>query len=81
MQQDFDVGSIVNQAVDAVSTWGLRVIGAIAVLIIGRLVAGWGRRVTARSLARAEVDEKLVPFIRRLFDATWNVPWVFSAVR
>jgi len=51
-----------NMLVAAVSTWGLRVIGALAVLIVGRWVAGRIRKGVRRALERANVDGTLVPF-------------------
>lgn len=50
-------------ALKLLSTWGLQVIGAIAVLIIGRFVAGALRSATRRGLERAETDATLVPFL------------------
>lgn len=46
-----------------VSTWGLRVIGALAVLIIGRWIAGRFRKSVARALERGKIDATLVPFL------------------
>lgn len=46
-----------------VTTWGLRVIGAIAVLIIGRWIAGSIRKSVAKALAKAKTDESLIPFL------------------
>lgn len=45
------------------AVWGLKVLGAIAVVIIGRMVAGWLRRLTRRGLERSRFDATLVPFI------------------
>lgn len=45
------------------STWGLQVLGAIAVLIIGRWIAGSLRRGTARALERTNTDATLIPFL------------------
>jgi small conductance mechanosensitive channel len=53
---------VIQTVVNLASTWGLQVIGAIAVLIIGRFVAGMLRRATRRALERSKVDESLVPF-------------------
>ena len=62
-----DVSSTIEQVVEAsatlVSTWGLSVVGAIAVLIIGRWLAGMIRRAVVRTLERARVDSALVPFL------------------
>jgi len=52
-----------NAMVELVSTWGLQVIGAIAVLIIGRMAAGLVRRGVGRALVRAKTDPTLVPFV------------------
>lgn len=39
------------------------VLGAIALLVIGRMAAGWARRAVRRALERANVEPTLVPFI------------------
>ncbi len=46
-----------------ISTWGLKVIGALAVLLIGRWLAGSIRSLTRRALDRTGIDPTLVPFI------------------
>jgi small conductance mechanosensitive channel len=56
----------VENLIAFVSTWGLQVIGALAVLLIGRWLAGRLRRLTSRSLERAKVDASLVPFLASL---------------
>ncbi|MBW2233691.1 MAG: mechanosensitive ion channel [Deltaproteobacteria bacterium] len=52
----------VDTAVTLVSNWGLQVMGAIALLIVGRIAAGMVSRGVRRSLERASVDRHLVPF-------------------
>jgi small conductance mechanosensitive channel len=64
--QELDVGTVVSQSIDVLATWGLKVLGAIAVLVIGRMIASWGRRITRRSLERAGIDETIIPFVSRL---------------
>lgn len=63
--QEFD--SLGQQAVtvivDLVSTWGLKVIGALVLLMVGKFAAGWVRRIVRRALTVAKVDTTLVPFI------------------
>ncbi|HEM47291.1 MAG TPA: mechanosensitive ion channel [Alphaproteobacteria bacterium] len=56
----------VDTAVALVSNWGLQVIGAIALLIIGRWVAGMVGRSVHRSLEKAKVDSVLVQFFSGL---------------
>lgn len=55
--------SIVQTISTLVSTWGLRVVGAIAVLILGKVAASWGRRLTRRLMEKAKVDATLTPFL------------------
>ncbi len=52
--------------VDLLSTWGLKVLGAVVLLIVGRVVAGWTRRAVRRGMERARVEPTLVPFISGL---------------
>ena len=49
-----------------VTTWGLRVVGAVAVLLIGRGVAQWLRSAIRKTMERKEADPTLVPFISGL---------------
>lgn len=49
-----------------ISTWGLKLIGAIVALILGRIAAGWVRRAMRRVLERSRIDETLVPFLASL---------------
>jgi small conductance mechanosensitive channel len=49
-------------AMELLSAWGMSVIGAIALLIIGRMVAGWVRGSMTKALTRANTDASLIPF-------------------
>ena len=49
-------------AFELLSAWGMSVIGAIALLIVGRMVAGWVRRNITKALTRANTDASLIPF-------------------
>ena len=51
-----------NQAIEMISTWGMQVVGAIALLIVGYFFAGRAGRMTRRALERAKMDPQLVPF-------------------
>jgi small conductance mechanosensitive channel len=57
---------LVTTIVELTSVWGLRVIGAVALFIIGRIVCGAIRRATRRALERSSIDETLVPFLSNL---------------
>jgi small conductance mechanosensitive channel len=54
---------IVQTLVSAMSTWGLQVIGALILLIVGRWVAGALSRSARRGLERSKLDASLVPFL------------------
>jgi small conductance mechanosensitive channel len=65
-EKSFDAQQLVDMVTQLVSQWGLRVVGAIAILIIGWTVAKMIRASVRRALTRAEVDATLVPFISKL---------------
>ena len=60
---ELDPTEITETVAELVSTWGLKVVGALAVLIVGRIVCGMLRRATRRALERGNVDPALVPFV------------------
>ncbi len=51
-----------SPAITLLSTWGLNVVGAIALLIVGRIAAGWIRRSITKALTKAGTDASLIPF-------------------
>lgn len=54
--------------------YGLSVIGAVALLIIGRIVAGIGRGITRKALEKRETDQTLVPFFSKaVYYLIWTV--------
>jgi len=63
---DFDWRGLLDTIGTLLTTWGVKVVGAIALLIIGRMVAGWGRRATRRVLDARSADPTLIPFISSL---------------
>lgn len=60
---DASTEQLLETTLTLISTWGLQVIGAIAVLIVGRWIAALLRRGVTRGLERARVDATLVPFL------------------
>lgn len=47
-----------------VTVYGLRIVGAIAILVIGWIIAGWARRLVVRSLSKVEkMDETVARFL------------------
>jgi small conductance mechanosensitive channel len=53
----------IQSVVVLLSTWGLQVIGALAVFIVGRWIAGKLKRGARSALERASVDAALVPYL------------------
>jgi small conductance mechanosensitive channel len=49
-----------------VSTWGLQLAGAFAVLIIGRFLCGIARKSVRQAMESRRVDPSLVPFVSNL---------------
>ncbi len=52
--------------VDLLGTWGLRVVGAVLLLVLGRIVAGWARRAVRRGMEGARMEPTLIPFVAGL---------------
>lgn len=58
---------ISDVAIGLVTSYGLNVVGALVVLIVGLIVAGWAKRVVQRMLRRSgRVDETLIGFLGSL---------------
>jgi small conductance mechanosensitive channel len=49
-----------------ITTYGIKVIGAIIILIIGRFAAGIGRRIVRRLLEKSNTDPAIVSFVGSL---------------
>ena len=56
----------VDQLVIFVTTYGLKIIGAIIILILGRIAAGSGRRIVRRTLEKSQTDPSIVSFVGSL---------------
>ncbi|MBW2493221.1 MAG: mechanosensitive ion channel [Deltaproteobacteria bacterium] len=63
---DSTVEQAVGNIITLVSTWGLQLAGAIAVLIIGRFLCGAARKSVRRAMESRKVDPSLVPFVSNL---------------
>ncbi|MDY6951088.1 MAG: mechanosensitive ion channel [Thermodesulfobacteriota bacterium] len=57
---------VVDQLLIFVTTYGLKTIGAIVILILGRIAAGIGRRIVRRLLERAKTDPSVISFVGSL---------------
>jgi len=54
--------SITDQLILFVTTYGLKIIGAIVILILGWIFAGIGRRIVTRLLEKAKADPSITSF-------------------
>ena len=54
--------NVTNQLVAFVTTYGLKIVGAIIILILGRIAAGVGRRVVTKILEKAKTDAAIISF-------------------
>lgn len=59
---EFNLEEMAPQIMNLVTTWGLRVIGAIAVLVIGRVVAGFVSGSVQKAMRKGSTEEALVRF-------------------
>ncbi len=60
---DSTADQVIQNLVTLVSVWGLRMAGALAVLIIGRFGCGVARKSVRRAMESRRVDPSLVPFV------------------
>jgi small conductance mechanosensitive channel len=63
---NFDFSELVATLQMLVAQWGLKLLGALAVFLVGRIIAGWARRTLRRVLDQSELDATLVPFMTGL---------------
>jgi small conductance mechanosensitive channel len=63
----------------ALSTWGLKILAGLAILLLGRMVAGVVRKGVRRTLSRAHFDPTLTPFIANLVYAVMMVGILYGA--
>lgn len=60
-----EVQAVIDGAVGYIVKYGISVIGAIALLVVGRIVAAWGRKIGRKSMTKADVDPTLVAFFSK----------------
>ncbi len=71
---DKEVPEVVGQVIEIVTIYGIDVIGALAILILGWMIAGWIRSAVDTSLIKVpNMDETLRPFLSNL------VRWIVLA--
>jgi len=62
-----DAETAVQSAMELITTYALDVIGALVILIVGWMVAGWVGRITRQSIEKSShVDSTLAPFLSNI---------------
>jgi small conductance mechanosensitive channel len=62
----FDAAAMMDAVMAIVSTWGLRVVGALVLFIVGLTICKAIRRSIRKALDKSNLDKTLVPFISSL---------------
>lgn len=58
------IETIMQTAADVGTEYGMSVIGAIVILVVGWWIAGWAKRTVAKALKRVKtIDDTLTPFL------------------
>jgi len=57
---------VIKQLVEFGTQYGLKIIGAILILIVGRIVAGIGRRIVHKILYKSKTETSIVSFVGSL---------------
>lgn len=60
------IEDLVGRVATLITDWGLKVLGALVVLIIGRMIAKAIRKGVRKALERGKMDPTLVPFVSAL---------------
>ena len=66
MDVQLEVESVVQQIVAFATSYGLQIVGAILILLFGRLAAGFSRRSVRKFLNFRHVDKAIVSFVSSL---------------
>ena len=60
-----DVSMVAEEVMSVISVYGLQVVGAIAILILGWIASGWASKATGRAMGRIRnIDETLAHFFQ-----------------
>jgi len=75
-----DLNEWLQTALTVIVSWAPSILGAVAVLVIGWVAAGWVKRVSRRALAATHVDPILVPFVSGIIHVVAIVMVAVTAV-
>lgn len=74
MFEGLDITALVDELAQILTTYGLKVIGAIAVFVVGRIIARSVRKTVVRIMTNRGLDPTLIPFVGGL------VYWLLIAI-
>ncbi len=60
---ELDLSALWALIAEPMTAWGMKLISAIAIFFVGRVLARWARKILRTALQKAAVDETLVPFL------------------
>jgi small conductance mechanosensitive channel len=60
------MSTVSNQIISFVTTYGIQILGAIIILILGRIGAGIGRRIVTKMLTKAKAEPPIIQFVGSL---------------
>ena len=64
---DKDAGAAIEKVMELITIYAFDVIGALVLLIVGWMLAGWAGRTTRKSLEKtSRVDNTLAPFLSQI---------------
>jgi small conductance mechanosensitive channel len=75
-----DINSVTKTITDLATTYGLKLISAIAVLLIGLWIARIISRAAVKMMRKAQVNESLIPFLKTLISATLKTLVIISVL-
>jgi len=55
--------SAIDQLGIFITTYGLKIIGAIIILVLGRIGAGIGRGIVKKTLGRSKIEPAVISFV------------------
>jgi small conductance mechanosensitive channel len=74
LKMEKEIQAITDQAIEVITVYGLDVLGAIAILVFGWMIAGWVHKIVDRGLGKVpNMDSTLRPFLSNI------VRWVILA--
>lgn len=60
------IDQVMPMLIEFATTYGLRIIGAVLILIIGRIVAGWARKAVRKVMKKTNTDQAISAFLQSL---------------